>query len=278
MRNISEIGKILEKARKDKNLSIFEVSSKTKMHEKVIEQIENGEAENSLSKVYIKSFIKKYASFLGISSDDLLDDYFNISEVESEQKIHLVSEDEKGEDSLEKIAKYMPAIGLILIGLIVILSLIAGVIKLTALFKTNSKKTTKIIEVKKNQKQTITKKIEPKNKQVAKKTNFVDVAKKIFSKSAKKDVSLILKSDEVVWIRVDQDGEVVFQGNLKPNLNEKWIANKQINVRVGNLKVLELTVNGQYYGNVGFGVKDLLIDNNGLLIDSERYIPKDHNT
>ncbi|MDD4202386.1 MAG: DUF4115 domain-containing protein [Candidatus Omnitrophica bacterium] len=273
MKNLNEIGAILEKARKEKKLSIFEVSSKTKIHETVIKQIEKGTADNALSKVYVKSFIKKYSLFLGVNSEELLADYFDVKEIGNDQKIHLDLEEEKVSEPIAEIAKYMPAIGLILIVAIVILTLIAGFIRITTLFKKKTIKTTNVIEVKQSENGKEISHTENQPKKQAEITTIVETAKQSISKTSSKEISLVLKSDQVVWIRVDQDGEVVFQGNLKPNTNETWSADKQINVRVGNLKALEITVNGQYYGNVGFGVKDLVIDKNGLKIDGQKFVP-----
>jgi hypothetical protein len=151
--------------------------------------------------------------------------------------------------------------------------LFSGLVKITKGIVSFSKKQTEKVLKKEN----ITKKEEkaptPTKKETAPKKTIIETAKEIFVKPSVKEVSLILKADQLVWIRVDTDDGVAFQGNLKPGSSEKWIANKNIKIRVGNLKALQLTVNGQYYGSVGFGVQDLVVDKSGLKIDDKRYQP-----
>lgn len=58
----------LIKARKDGNLTIEEISEKTKIREHIIRAMEEGDFA-SLEPVYAKSFIKTYAGFLNIPGD-----------------------------------------------------------------------------------------------------------------------------------------------------------------------------------------------------------------
>lgn len=60
--------KILKDTRIAKGLDISEVSRKTGIRESVLLEIESGDMPN-LPTVYLRSFIKKYASFLGLTED-----------------------------------------------------------------------------------------------------------------------------------------------------------------------------------------------------------------
>jgi transcriptional regulator with XRE-family HTH domain len=60
--------KILKDTRIAKGLDISEVSRKTGIRESVLLEIESGDMPN-LPTVYLRSFIKKYASFLGLNED-----------------------------------------------------------------------------------------------------------------------------------------------------------------------------------------------------------------
>lgn len=85
---MKEYVKILSDTRKAKGLDIAEVSRKTGIRQSVLEQIESGELPN-LPVVYIRSFIKKYANFLGLSENsysDLIND-LNLK-LEKEQLEH----------------------------------------------------------------------------------------------------------------------------------------------------------------------------------------------
>lgn len=67
-----ELGEKLKVKRKELNLSIKEVESSTSIRSNYITAIENGDAQNLLSPVYIQGFIKQYAAFLGLDGDNLL--------------------------------------------------------------------------------------------------------------------------------------------------------------------------------------------------------------
>ena len=65
------IGARLKKVRNEKGLSLEEVYSKTRIHTRVLEAIEENRAEEVLSRVYIKSFLKEYTRCLGLDWDEL---------------------------------------------------------------------------------------------------------------------------------------------------------------------------------------------------------------
>ena len=65
---MKEFVQILTDTRKAKGLDMAEVSRKTGIRQSVLEQIESGELPN-LPVVYIRSFIKKYATFLGLDEN-----------------------------------------------------------------------------------------------------------------------------------------------------------------------------------------------------------------
>jgi len=58
-----EVGKKLKKEREAQNLTIKDVSAKTKIRHHILTAIENGQADD-MQPIYLQSFIKTYASFL----------------------------------------------------------------------------------------------------------------------------------------------------------------------------------------------------------------------
>ncbi|MFH1245073.1 MAG: RodZ domain-containing protein [Candidatus Omnitrophota bacterium] len=70
-----QIGEKLKKARLEKNISLDEVFKQTKIHPRVLAALEENQAEEQLSLIYIKSFIKSYAQYLGLDARALLDEY-----------------------------------------------------------------------------------------------------------------------------------------------------------------------------------------------------------
>ena len=60
--------------RKEKKITISDISKNTKIQEKYIDSIENGEFD-TLPKVYIRLFLKSYSIALGLNPDKIIIDY-----------------------------------------------------------------------------------------------------------------------------------------------------------------------------------------------------------
>lgn len=69
------IGIALKEARENTGLSIEEVSSDLKLRPSQIENIEAGNMEAFKDVFYLKYFIKEYAKYLGLSYDELIDEF-----------------------------------------------------------------------------------------------------------------------------------------------------------------------------------------------------------
>lgn len=66
------IGDELKRTREEKGLSIYDIENKTKIKATFIEAIEKEEFEKIPGRVYVKGFVKNYAKFLGMDSNQLL--------------------------------------------------------------------------------------------------------------------------------------------------------------------------------------------------------------
>jgi len=69
-----ELGNVFRNAREEQGISLKEANWRSRIHPNVIDDIENGVFDR-LGKVYVKSFMKKYADFLGIDADDVIRKY-----------------------------------------------------------------------------------------------------------------------------------------------------------------------------------------------------------
>ena len=72
---MSSVGEKLKKAREKKHLSVEQVSEKTRIHSKILEAIEEDRVHHYLSKVYIRGFLKSYARLVGLSEEDVMQEY-----------------------------------------------------------------------------------------------------------------------------------------------------------------------------------------------------------
>ena len=72
---MAEIGSTLREARMRARIDISEVETKTKIRAKYLRAIENEEWDLLPGPVYVKSFLKTYADYLGLDSRLLIDEY-----------------------------------------------------------------------------------------------------------------------------------------------------------------------------------------------------------
>ncbi len=69
------IGERLEEARKRKGISIREAAEATKIRSDFLLAMENNSFDNSLPEIYSRGFLKNYATFLKLDTDQILTDY-----------------------------------------------------------------------------------------------------------------------------------------------------------------------------------------------------------
>lgn len=72
---MKEIGESLKEARENIGLSIEEVANDLKLRPNQVENIEAGNADAFKDIFYLKSLIKEYAKYLGMSYEDMVDEF-----------------------------------------------------------------------------------------------------------------------------------------------------------------------------------------------------------
>ncbi len=69
---MSDIGDVLRTARQNKNLSLLDVSTATRIKPSYLEALEQGEYALLPGPAYVTGFLRNYASFLGLHPDDVV--------------------------------------------------------------------------------------------------------------------------------------------------------------------------------------------------------------
>jgi transcriptional regulator with XRE-family HTH domain len=72
---MQSIGERFEEARKKKGVSIREAAEATKIRGDYLQRFEGNQFDLDLAPIYVKGFLRSYATFLKISADRILDDY-----------------------------------------------------------------------------------------------------------------------------------------------------------------------------------------------------------
>lgn len=146
---LKEIGESLKETRENMGLTIEEVASDLKLRPTQVENIENGNVDAFKDIFFLKSLIKDYAKYLGMSYEDMVDE-FNEYLFDRTSKISL-DDIKKAKKKAEKKAKkedriaspytidrkFKPTTKYIVIVLVAVL-LIASIIGIVKLNQNNS--------------------------------------------------------------------------------------------------------------------------------------------
>ena len=81
-----ELGTLLQKARKNKGLTLDQIQEETKIRKKYLEAIENNDFDVLPGAVYLKVFVKGYARIVDLNYQALLDNYPVLHQVEEKEK------------------------------------------------------------------------------------------------------------------------------------------------------------------------------------------------
>ena len=72
---MKEIGDKLREAREKMEITIEEASEDLKVEPSIIEKIESGDKESFKNVLYLKYYIRDYAKYLGLNSDELVEEF-----------------------------------------------------------------------------------------------------------------------------------------------------------------------------------------------------------
>jgi len=203
------IEKIKEK-RKKLNLSIEEVVEKTKLHPLVIKSIEEGKWDK-INPTYLKGFLKIYCSFLEIEFDESL---FSDKEKESIKEKKIPASYERKKDFVNKFFLFKKILLFFLLRYKLIFVTFLAIAILFFLTKIKINHPSK-----------------PKK-----------IPSSVVSSQEEVEVALIAKKD--CFIRVKEEGRLIFEGLLKKGMRETWRA-KELEFWISDGSAVILEVNGE---------------------------------
>lgn len=233
------IGKRLQEARRCKEISIQQVSEETKISKEYLEALEKDEYDVFPAKVYVVSFIRSYARYLGLDAEAIVHAYKK-EHSGRKDKMDLNPEfpivvSRGGEEKLlprtgfaafrftrKGLIPFVLAIGVIVgAGLLAIFWLRLAMLRFSPQVKAGTS-------------------LAP------------DIAQ---------NISMVAEINDKTWLRIFGDGAVSFEGTLFPGENRKWVAKNGMIVRIGNVGGIKLYVNGEEVdtvsGNIG-GVNEFV--------------------
>jgi len=267
--SMSAIGETLKSAREKKNISLQEAQKQTHIHSTVLVALEEGRCDEMLTSAYVRSFLKKYSSYLGLDSKEFLSKYSAIHPETS--RMNLASEKKEPESSVD--------ISRIVYGAIVAIVLILALLLVTFLSRAVAGHFKKAQGTKSRAVSSKNKASSGENSSGKKRTDLS--AKRSYRKEYSQDIAaapavaqnagkrtilnLVLKVKQPVLVQLRRDGDLLFKRVLPKGAIELYSAYDSINIYAAKAEAIDLTLNGKPIDLPDKGViKDLEITRRGV--------------
>ncbi len=241
-----KLGEILRERRESLNLSIEEAAKATKLKKSTILALENGDYKELQEPVYIRGFLKIYASLLNL-------DYNKLSTILDEE-LRLAGKLE--EEEKRGIRKLKPLFLLIIIIVIIIVFIFLIAFRQGPLGFIVRRETRNRVEISQQIEKPTKEELQPLEKLVSEEPKPKEEKVTIKETPAqvipeKREVSVEIKGLDYSWLRVIVDGNKVFEGFLNNGDFYSWKGKEKIIVRTGNAGGISITVNGKDLGILG---------------------------
>lgn len=242
------IGKELAKARHKKGISIKDAEEATKIRAKFLEALEKDDFENVPEPVYIKGFIRTYATFLGANSFKLIKRYEASLKAEKEKQAAL-AEKNKGQNHevrgcVVDPAEFEPKLILTQTKKFPWLALIfavTAVILVLGVLGTLAPQPKRSVTVAKDYKAV------PKTKKNKKKQNEQN-KKESIKEPVINGIFISVIANKSTWIKVYKDGLLYFVGILQTKKKLKVHAVKNVEVLTVDGSALTIYKNHKFQG------------------------------
>ena len=245
---MGQIGELLTRIRKKKDLSLREVEQATKIRIKYLEALEQENFKELPGEVYVIGFLRTYCRYLGLEADVIVEEYKK-----------QFSKPEKIEEEIDPTPSYsgnkLPYKLVISIVLGVILLFLAGSLLIGKVYFQSQPASTPTTNERT--------KVETDNplNQESQKSQPIDnsqgnnVQTPATGNSSTPVSQGITVKLEIVkgkcWVKVSTDDHIVFTGTLEGPLVKEFSAENEIRMVFGNAGVIKLYRDGQDVGKIG---------------------------
>ena len=255
---MDEIGQKLRNARIKKGYTIEDIQQITKIQKRYLIAIEEGQFDHLPGDFYVRAFIKQYSDAVGISSDDLLEEYK--SDIPNAQPTQETAPEETKTRSIKEesnsffsnLGNYIPQI---VVGIIVIV--IIGVIAFGMIHKSqssssvtipkdNTEQTTK--KAKKTTKKKAAKKTETKSKETAVKESDTEGTYTITNAPSDGLKVVVEGSNGQAWIQFKEGDNTTWQQALSADEKKETTVPSDtttFTIQTGNVNNTKVTIDGK---------------------------------
>ncbi len=237
------LGKTLKKIRESKNLSIKEVSERTRMPQKILSIIEGDRLHEISSPFYARTFVRSYSQFLEAMDEGTVKGFLTAGPLKDPPVLAI-----KGEkaSACEWFIKHKRFIGSGLVVVFGLWVLFFGFVNIGRFMRNVSRKhKTELARRQKTKQPNLSKKLVlPKKKR----PKIIPVAAGI---KKTEGIELEIIASYNTWIQVVSDGKLFFSGVLKKKHSDIWRAKEEIRLELGNAGGVDLKLNGRDLGRPG---------------------------
>jgi cytoskeleton protein RodZ len=300
---MSELGRLLREARTAKELSLADVESATRIRQKYLEALENGEFAKLPRGAVARGFLRTYAAYLGLDVSEMLNRY-------SEESGDAGDEVEIAEPGKPRLVDYRPLEVELhdptqarwwpwLVALLIVIAVGAGIIwvlnryqgwNLLAAFGPAPTATATPTATMMPTRYVVTATPESTSTPVLPTPTsdllplptptvpptITPTPRPTATPEVVTGISLELSIPQRAWVRVIVDGAVASEGTLEAGTTRTWEANDSISVRTGNGGGVNLALNGEdlgLMGNVGQVVERTWVVDQGEVTEATTGTP-----
>ncbi len=253
-------GKYLKSVREERGISLDAVSEATKIPLDALRAIEEGYKKRTLTPFYIKGFIKIYAAYLNVDTEDVIDGY---APEKLPQHIKFNYDDfDIGKWVSRYLTRKRKQQLVLICGGLLILFLLFKFIAFVANRPKKEKPPKQIENVQKPPQRVQAREVArsessqntSRSSSRASSTAVTTPAQPVVvnpPSGVGKAVMLTVRAKKKSWLRVKVDGQIVFQSTLREGGVETWSADKEIEIAGRNINELEFELNGKMIGSLG---------------------------
>lgn len=256
-----ELGNVFKEARERRDLSIEDAYRQSRIHPRVILDIESG-IFDKMGKIYLRSFLKKYSLFLGLDPNETLKQYDVISSEIPDREFNLdeieVEEEKKVEEPILPALKDQKVQVAVVAGLSVILIVLVFVLigmMRSRMAGARKAQKAKVSLAAPSKVSTTPVKSVPVQKPMKRVVNNVKpLPEEVTASVSQKAVNLTLAATGEVWLQVKAGDKRLFEGFLSKGDAKTWKEDGAINIWTGKAENLTFIVNSHRLGAVAAGV------------------------
>jgi len=234
-----EFGKRLREKREEKKYSLEFVEEETKIRKYYLQALENEEFNVLPHRVYASGFVKKYARFLGLNEQEMVEEYKSLAYGDDPE-----DEEEVAYKGLVEEGKKISYKNMIIAGIFLLVVIWLGNYLINIFISNDSDlpgKNRSLVQEPGDISSPDTQK-KPDNN-----SSDIEQNPKEFVVKA----SLLIEAERDCWLNIIVDGNEEFTGILPAGENKFFEGDESIYIKAGNAGGIKLTFNGNKVGPLG---------------------------